>query len=82
MKRADIPDAHVIELARAWQDAVRPFTLAMGRMLSGKPPSVLGVVEALMAEGIPEKLALRKVEHLEDRGLLESGTSSYYAWPA
>lgn len=67
VKRADIPDAHVLELARAWSDA--PF--------SGSP----GVMEALMAEGIPHNLALAKVMHMVERGLLDYGTSPYHAWP-
>jgi hypothetical protein len=66
VKRADIPDDHVVELARRWQDA----------KVGG-----VGVVWAMVAEGIPEKLALAKVEHLIDRGLLECGVSPYYAWP-
>lgn len=64
MKRSDIPDDHVIALARRWQE-------------SGGP----GVVAALMAEGVPGKLAYSKVEHLADRGLLEYGVSVNYAWP-
>ncbi|HWB34564.1 MAG TPA: hypothetical protein VHA75_00920, partial [Rugosimonospora sp.] len=64
VKRSDIPDALVIELAQRWQDGDRT-----------------GVVAALVAEGIPPKLALAKVEHLCDRGLLEYGVSPNYAWP-
>lgn len=67
MKRGDIADAHVLDLARAW--IADPFE---------KP----GVVEALVAEGVPEKVAVRKVEHMVDRDLLEYGTSPYHAWPA
>ena len=64
MKRSDIPNDHVVDLARRWRiDAEQ------------------GVVAALVAEGVPEKLALRKVEHLVDKGLLDYGTSPYYAWP-
>lgn len=66
VKRSDIDDAHVIELARAWQQA--PF-------------STPGVVGALIAEGIPRKLALAKVEHMVTRKLMNYGTSPYYAWP-
>lgn len=68
MKSADIDDQHVIDLARAWSD---------GGMLSGTP----GVVAALVAEGIPEKLAYTKVMRLVDRGYLEYGVSPNYAWP-
>lgn len=64
MKCSDIPDDHVIELARAWRERRGP-----------------GVVQALMDEGIPHKLALTKVERLVDRGLLDYGTSPHYAWP-
>lgn len=65
MKRSDIPDQHVIDLAQAWRDKTGP-----------------GVVAALMAEGIPEKLAVAKVEHMAVRRLLDYGVSPYYAWPA
>jgi hypothetical protein len=68
VKRSDISDDRVIELARAWRDAP----------LGGKP---LGVVAALMAEGVPEKVALAKVEHMARRRLLDYGVSPYYAWP-
>jgi hypothetical protein len=69
VKRSDISDDHVIELARAWHDAP----------LGSKPP---GVVAALMAEGVPEKVALAKVEHMVRRRLLDYGVSPYCAWPA
>lgn len=64
MKRSDIPDDHVVELAQRWRDRVGP-----------------GVVEALVNEGVPEKLAVSKVLHLCSRGLLNYGVSPYYAWP-
>lgn len=67
MKCADIADDHVIELARRWHEDH-----------FGQP----GVVAALVAEGIPEKLALAKVERLVRRKLLDYGTSPYHAWPA
>ena len=65
MKSSDIDDQHVIDLARSWAD--NPF--------------VPGVVQALMREGIPEKLAVAKVMRLVDRDFLEYGTSPYHAWP-
>lgn len=65
MKRSDISDEHVLGLARQWRE----------------DHSKLGVVRALIAEGIPEKVALRKVEHMIQRGLLECGVSLYYPWP-
>lgn len=65
MKCSDIPDGHVIELARQWQQD------------HSKP----GVHDALTAEGIPPKLALAKIERLCDRGLLEYGVSPRCAWP-
>lgn len=65
MKRSDIADEHVIELARQWRS----------------DPSKPGVVAALVAEGVPEKLAIAKVEHLVDRHLLQYGVSPNYAWP-
>lgn len=65
MKRSDIDDGHVLDLAAAWHtDPRRP-----------------GVVRALIDEGVPPKLALAKVEHLTERGLLEYGVSPNYAWP-
>lgn len=42
----------------------------------------LGVVDRLVAEGVPEKLALHKVERLVDRGRLDFGVSPRFAWPA
>lgn len=54
MKRSDIPDDHVIELARRWRE---------------NPGTEPGVVGALVAEGFPEELALRKVEHLVHRAV-------------
>jgi hypothetical protein len=66
VKSSDIPDAHVVELARRW--AHQP----------GQP----GVVAALVAEGVPAKLAVHKVERLVARGLLDYGVSPNYAWPA
>jgi hypothetical protein len=71
VKRSDIPDAHVVELARQWREGARRDP--------GKPGP--GVVRALVAEGVPEKVALAKVEHMISRGLLECGISPYYAWP-
>lgn len=66
MKRSDISDEHVVQLAQAWRQA---------------PDSNPGVVAALVAEGVPSKLALAKVEHLSERGLLDYGVSPNYAWP-
>lgn len=43
--------------------------------------SNVGVVQALVDLGFPEKVALRKVEHLINRGLMDCGVSPYYAWP-
>lgn len=68
VKRSDIPDEHVLDLARQWQQ----------HPLSGTP----GVVDALVAEGIPRKLATAKVLHMVHRRLLDYGTSPNYAWPA
>lgn len=65
MKRSDISDEHVIELAQAWRKGF------------DKP----GVIYALEAEGIPIKVAYAKVMHMVDRGLLEYGVSPFYAWP-
>jgi hypothetical protein len=69
VKRSDIADDHVLELARAWRES----PLGAG---------VPGVIEALVREGVPEKVALAKVMHMCDRRLLEYGTSPYHAWPA
>jgi hypothetical protein len=65
VKSSDIDNQHVIDLAQAWRDS----------------KSGPGVVEALVAEGVPEKLAFTKVERLVSRGYLEYGTSAYHAWP-
>lgn len=66
MKCSDIPDDLVIRLAADWK---------------AEPRRSVGVVEALVQRGFPEKLAYRKVERLVYRGLLEYGTSPRYAWP-
>lgn len=68
MKRSDIDDQHVLDLARAWQEA--PLHLATP-----------GVIQALVDEGIPPRLAYAKVAHLSMRGYLEWGVSANYAWP-
>lgn len=66
VKRSDIPDEHVIELARRWQeDDTQP-----------------DAVTALVAEGVPEKVAVAKVLHMGGQGLLRCEGSAYYAWPA
>lgn len=66
MKRSDITDEHVLTLALRWRE---DFC---------QP----GVIAALVAEGVPEKVAYAKVIHMCDRGLLEYGVSPYYAWPS
>lgn len=66
MKRSDIPDDLVLELAARWEAA---------------PSTQPGVVAALIRCGIPPKLARAKVRHLVDRRLLEYGVSENYAWP-
>jgi hypothetical protein len=72
VKRSDIDDDHVVELARRWR-AEAPWDDL------GEP--VPGVVDALIDEGIPEKLALSKVLQLCNKGLLDYGTTPYFAWP-
>ena len=67
VKRSDITDERVLDLARRWREG---------------GPGTPGVIGALAAEGIPEKVALAKVEHMVKRGLLDYGASPYYAWPA
>lgn len=71
MKCSDIDADHVIDLARDWQMRVR----------AGVLPNP-GVIDALVAEGVPEKVAYTKVMKLSDRGRLDYGVSPYYAWPA
>ena len=66
MKSSDIDDQHVIDLAQAWHEA---------------PLVNPGVVQALVEEGVPKKLAFAKVERLCDRGFLEYGVSPSCAWP-
>jgi hypothetical protein len=62
----DISDEHVIDLARRWHQD------------SGSAPCVL---DALVAEGFPEKVAEHKIMRLVRRGLLEYGVSPRCAWP-
>jgi hypothetical protein len=66
MKSADIDDQHVIDLAQAWHD---------------NPLANPGVVQALVQEGVPKKLAFSKVERLSSRGFLDYGVSPSCAWP-
>jgi hypothetical protein len=66
VKASDIPDQHVLDLAQHWLDS---------------RCNELGVVDALVAEGAPEKLAFAKVERLCRRGLMEYGTTPRFAWP-
>jgi hypothetical protein len=40
----------------------------------------IGVHDALIALGFPDKLAYRKIEHLCSRGMLEYGCTPRYAW--
>ena len=66
MKRSDISDEHVLELARAWRDA--PL----------KKPCAL---DALIDEGVPVKVAIAKIEHMVSRRLLDYGVSVRCPWP-
>mgnify|MGYP007099774091 CR=1 FL=1 len=66
MKRSDIADPRVINLAAAWQ---------------ADPQNNPGVIVALTNLGVPRKVAVAKVEHLITRGLLDCGVSPNYAWP-
>lgn len=43
--------------------------------------SGVGVIAALVEEGIPSKLAYTKVMRLTDRGFLDYGVSPSCAWP-
>lgn len=65
MKRSDIDDQHVLDLAG--QARAEGFT-----------PNLL---ERLQAEGIPHKVALAKIEHMCSRDLLDYGVSPAFAWP-
>lgn len=65
MQMKDIPDDYVVELARQWQ----------------RGELKICVVDALVLEGVPEKLAFRKVERLVEKGRLDYGTSPRCAWP-
>lgn len=71
-----IPDAMVVRFAAAWYDRARE--VRPGVYLDNR---VLPVVEALIACGIPEKLAWYKVERMTDKGLLEYGVGPRCAWP-
>jgi hypothetical protein len=66
VKSSDIADQHVIDLAQAWRD---------------NPLQFPGVVQALIEEGVPRKLAYAKVERLSSRGFLDYGVSPSCAWP-
>ena len=66
MKRSDISDEHVLELARAWRQA---------------PLKNPGALDALIDEGVPVKVAVAKIEHMVSRRLLNYGVSVRYPWP-
>jgi hypothetical protein len=66
MQLKDIPDQHVVALAARWE--ADPW----------RQPCVL---DALIAEGVPAKLALTKIRRLSDRGYLDWGVSPRCAWP-
>lgn len=74
MKRSDIPDELVLALSHLWSSQSRAWDLGT----RGYVPA--GVIEMMVASGIPYKVALRKVEHLNDRGLLDYGVSPDYSW--
>jgi hypothetical protein len=61
----DIPDRTALLFAKEWSTRQSP----------------MGVVDRLRSElGVPEKVALRKVERLISRNLLDYGVSPYHAW--
>jgi hypothetical protein len=69
MTRFDISDEHVLALAERWR---------LGWQTGAHQPAV---VAALVAEGVPEKMALAKVQHMCRRGLMDYATSPHHAWP-
>lgn len=44
------------------------------------PDGVACVLSNLITQGVPEKVALRKIEQLVDRAWLEYGVSINYVW--
>ena len=38
------------------------------------------VIDALVAQGVPVKVAYRKVQHMDRRGLIDYGTSLNHVW--
>lgn len=74
MKRSDIPDELVLALSHLWSSQLRAWELGT----RGYTPA--GVIECLVAAGVPYKVALRKVEHMCDRDLLDYGVSPDCAW--
>jgi hypothetical protein len=65
LKCSDIADEHVIDLARRWHEE----------------PMSPCVIDALVLEGVPPKLAYAKVLRLVRRRLLDYGTTPRCAWP-
>lgn len=78
VKCSDIDDEHVIDLARAWSEAARRCWEIHPVPLMHTP----GVVEALVLEGVPYKLARAKVMRLIGKRKLEYGSTPDCAWPA
>jgi hypothetical protein len=83
MQLKDIDSQHVIDLAARFHDAhKRDFSAGPLKVdLSHRCEHDKGVIELLVEEGVPEKLAYAKVEKLSDDGYLDYGTSPRYAWP-
>lgn len=38
------------------------------------------VIDALTAQGVPAKVAFRKLQHMDQRGLIDYGTSLHHVW--
>lgn len=64
MKRSDISDREALEACWAW----------------GASDDRGGAVQVLQAAGWPFKVVVRKLEHLDDRGLIDYGVSLNYPW--
>jgi hypothetical protein len=65
MQSKGIPDHHVLWLAWRWR----------------QDPRCPCALDALVAEGVPAKLAAAKIERLVARGLLDYGVSVRCPWP-
>lgn len=73
MKRSDVSDRQALEAVRPSGEQLPPLD-GLNYMENDS------ALQRLQHAGVPFKIALRKLEHLDDRGLIEYGVSLNYPW--